>query len=144
VDDVHAGYFMTLFYLVVDLDRRHIEWASAGHDAAIRYRPATDTFSLLEGRDIPLGVERSWRYSDTNSLPFSKNDIILLGTDGIWDTRNEAGEFFGKDRLRDLIRETHLESAAVICDRIVRALRHFRGVSPQRDDVTAVVFRLTT
>ena len=29
----------------------------------------------------------------------------MIGTDGIWESRNPAGEFYGKDRLRDLTRE---------------------------------------
>jgi phosphoserine phosphatase RsbU/P len=142
-DDVHAGHFMTLFYLLIDLDRRTIEWASAGHDPAIRYNPASDRFSSLEGRDIPLGVDRDWRYGDTQIEPVAGSDVIVLGTDGIWETRNEAGEFFGKTRLHDIIRERHQEPAQAVCDHIVRALRRFRGAAPQTDDVTAVVFRLT-
>ncbi len=141
-DDVHAGQFMTLFFLNIDVDTRQVHWASAGHDAAIRYSPATDSFSMLEGNDIPLGVDRNWRYTVSNTEVLGRNDIVLLGTDGIWETRNEAGEFFGKERLRDLITEKQYDSAQSICDRIVRALRNFRGASPQTDDVTAVVFRL--
>lgn len=143
IDDISGGSFMTLFYLVVDLDRRQIEWASAGHDPAICYRSATDSFSLIEGVDIPLGVEQHWRYSDTPGKPLAAGDIVLLGTDGIWETRNAAGEFFGKQHLQDIMREQRHESAATICDHVVRALSDFRGNAPQRDDVTAVVFRLT-
>ncbi|TDJ60532.1 MAG: HAMP domain-containing protein [Proteobacteria bacterium] len=142
-DDVHAGRFMTLFYLLVDLDRRTIEWASAGHDPAIRYNPHSDSFSVLEGRDIPLGIDKDWHYCDTQVEPLIERDLIMLGTDGIWETRNAAGEFFGKARLRTIIGEKHNESAQAICDHIVYALQQFRGTEPQRDDVTAVVFRFT-
>ncbi len=31
--------------------------------------------------------------------------VILVGTDGVWEMPDVKGEMFGKDRLREIIRE---------------------------------------
>ena len=140
-DDVHPGQFMTLFFLVVDLPNHRMTWASAGHDPAIMFNPETDKFSLLEGHGIPLGIERDWNSRDAGSAILGNKDIVVLGTDGIWETRNEDGEFYGKARLKDLIRAKQNSRADEICEYIRQDLKRFRGSLAQSDDVTAVVFR---
>ena len=143
VDDVHAGQFMTLFYLRVDVKKGRLRWSSAGHDPAIRFNRLSNQFSELHGHDIPLGVDAGWRFAQHDRTDISSEDIIVIGSDGIWDTRNPRGEFFGKARLRDVIRANQAETAQGICDAVIAALQGFRGGAAQRDDVTAVVFRLT-
>ena len=142
VADVHGGRFMTLFYLIVDVEDKTLKWASAGHDPAIRYDLAEQVFSELGGNDIPLGIDCDWQYVTTNQDTWRPAEIILLGTDGIWESRSPGGEPFGKDRLREIIRSHAHESADVICKRIVDELTAFRKTRTQRDDVTAVVLRL--
>ena len=142
VDGVVAGQFMTLCYIDIEPARGNARWCSAGHEPAIRFNRSTNTFSQLAGVDIPLGVDGQWQYHDSEISDLSPDDIVVLATDGIWETRNARGEFFGKARLRDLIRANRNASAAAICDAIVTALERFRTTAAQRDDVTAVVFRL--
>jgi HAMP domain-containing protein len=60
--DARDGRFMTLALLVIDPATRSARWASAGHDPAIIYDPASDTFESLDGGDVPLGVVGGVRY----------------------------------------------------------------------------------
>lgn len=142
IDDVYAGHFMTLFFLTIDMERRMLQWAGAGHDAAMLYRKTDDAFSELAGRDIPVGVDREWQYRAVEQRGYLQGDIIVLGTDGIWETQNPGGERFGKERLLRLVRDSAGASSSEICARIVTTLAEFRGGTPQRDDVTAVVIRI--
>jgi sigma-B regulation protein RsbU (phosphoserine phosphatase) len=52
------------------------------------------------------------------------------------------GKPFGKDRLRDVIREFAGKSAADITEAIRERLAQFRGDAKQVDDVTFVVVKL--
>ncbi|HEB61278.1 MAG TPA: HAMP domain-containing protein, partial [Phycisphaeraceae bacterium] len=61
--DSPTGRFMTLFMLLLDRERGLVRWVSAGHDPAICYDPARDEFFDLAGRDIPLGIEPGWKYT---------------------------------------------------------------------------------
>ena len=68
--------------------------------------------------------------------------IILIGTDGIWEMRNEQGEMFGKERLKKILRKNNSLSAAEIVMIIDDALGTFRGTAQFEDDITLVVIRV--
>jgi sigma-B regulation protein RsbU (phosphoserine phosphatase) len=141
-DDVHAGRFMTLFYLVVDPATRTLRWISAGHDPALLYRPADGSLHELAGEDIPLGVDASWHYRECTPFNGAGGDVVLMGTDGVWDTRNAEQESFGKERLKELLRTHAALPAGEICVAITDALQAFRDGAPQTDDLTLVVLRM--
>jgi len=80
--------------------------------------------------DAPLG-----HYTLTIHWP------IEVGTDGIWEAANPAGELFGKDRLRWVLVEHAEESAAEIHAAVVAAVNAFRAAAPQKDDMTLVAIK---
>lgn len=141
--DAYAGRYMTLFFLVLDPDRRTVHWTSAGHDPALVYDPLEGRFGELAGTDIPLGIETEWPFKEFSRGDWAEGQIIVLGTDGIWETRNPAGRMFGKDRLQTIVRENAGLSAEEILEAITRALVEFRQDRTQTDDVTAVVIKVT-
>ena len=138
-----TGKFMTLYALVIDTTARRVRFVSAGHDPAIVYRPATRDFEEWEGADPPLGIDASIQYESFTREGWAAGDVVVIGTDGIWEARNPAMEQFGKDRLRDLIREHAAAPAATIARAITDAVKHHRGPKPQEDDITLVVVKMT-
>lgn len=133
---------MTLYYLVVEPLTRTLRWVSAGHDPAYVYRLAEDAFEELAGHDIPLGVDGNWHYRECVPFTCRPGDVVMMCTDGVWETSNAAGDKFGKERLQALLRAHAAKSAADICGAVTDALREFRGSEPQKDDLTVVVIRL--
>jgi serine phosphatase RsbU (regulator of sigma subunit) len=134
--------FMTLTLLVVDPKAASARWASAGHDPPIVYSAVRKDFAELEGGDVPLGVDEATVYEEYSRGGFAAGDLIFLGTDGIWEATNDAGEFFGKDRLRDILKRHHTADVSQIADIVEHELKEFRGSVPQADDVTFVIIRL--
>lgn len=139
--DCHGGRFMTMYYLVIDAATRHLRWVSAGHDAAIAYNPATDLFVELEGADLPMGVDSDWQYQEFERGGFIDGQVIVIGTDGIWETRDATGRMFGKTGLRELIRTHARRPSAEIAKVIADALSKYRQGKSQEDDVTLVVMK---
>jgi len=139
----HGGRFMTMFYLLIDTESRLLRWLSAGHDPAIVYDPATERFDDLVGEDIPLGLDRDWRYRELSAAGWNRGSIIVIGTDGIWEARNRTGAMFGKDRLRRIIAEHAQLTSDAITRKIHEQVRQFRGSVDQQDDITLVVIKMT-
>ncbi|MCP4337614.1 MAG: serine/threonine-protein phosphatase [Desulfobulbaceae bacterium] len=141
-DNSRTGYFMTLFYLDVDLVTGDASWVRAGHDPALVFNPQTDRFKELKGIGLPLGVDNRHCYREYPLPKLPEGTIIALGTDGIWDARNEKEEYFGKDHFRNIIRETAMLSAQEIVTTVLEELGTFcRGV-PLDDDVTLVIVKV--
>jgi sigma-B regulation protein RsbU (phosphoserine phosphatase) len=141
-DVEETGRFMTLFYLLIDQARRNLQWVRAGHDPALCYDPATDRFDELRGSGIALGVDDGWQYIAYEKSGLKKGQIILLSTDGIWETRNPAGNMFGKDPIHKIIRQKSDATASEIVAAIIAELEHFRQHVQPADDITLVVIRI--
>ena len=141
-DVEYSSSFMTLFFLRVDRDRRKLEWVRAGHDPAIIYDPVQDRFDELMGEGIPLGVDADYPYANSERDGLQDGQIILLGTDGIWEAHNAEGGMFGKQPLLEVIRRERDHSAQTILEAIVDALNRFRGNYELEDDVTLLVIKV--
>jgi sigma-B regulation protein RsbU (phosphoserine phosphatase) len=68
-------------------------------------------------------------------------EVLVLVTDGILERANPAGEFFGPERLRALVRSRPEASAQDLLDRIFEAATGHGDGRPWEDDATAVVVR---
>jgi sigma-B regulation protein RsbU (phosphoserine phosphatase) len=142
-DTSETGNFMTLFFMLIDSSQGRIHWVRAGHDPAIVYNPATDTFSELNGDGTALGIDKTLSYQEYEHSELSAGQIILIGTDGIWEAENPKGERLGKDRVKQILRQHSESSSQEIVQAINDAVNEFRQSAKQNDDITLVVTKLT-
>lgn len=140
-DVEESGYFMTLFYTEIDVQNRGIRWVNAGHDPAILFDPPTDAFDELGGRNLALGVDTNIKYEELRR-EIAGGQILVIGTDGIWESRNVKGEMFGKDRLKAVIRENAGASASTILNSVIDEVESFSYPLIKEDDITLVVVRI--
>jgi phosphoserine phosphatase RsbU/P len=139
--DTTQGRFMTLFCMVIDAKTRRMYWTNAGHHPAVCYSPQKDSFSELSGNGVPLGIDPKRKYEEYRREDWEKGEVIMIGTDGIWELRNTSGEMFGKERWKEIIRQNHTRTAQEIINAVTSALTAFRGEHPQEDDITMVVLK---
>lgn len=141
-EDVHSsGRFMTLFYLTVEEKRRSLSWIRAGHDPALFYDPAQDKFEELKGPGLVLGVGQDFSYQLQRKDGLKKNQLIVIGTDGIWEGCNKEGQMFGKERLKDVVRRNASSNAGTILDAVFKEHAGFTQGVRQEDDLTLVVVK---
>ena len=140
-DVEESGRFMTLFYSKIDTKKKIILWVRAGHDPAIVYDSKTDSFEELAGRGLPLGIFKDSSYKELQRL-LEPGQIIVIGTDGIWETHNPQGDTFGKEALRNIIRSQVQQPAREILRAVIDALEDFRSSGAQEDDVTLVIIKV--
>ncbi len=141
VSDTDADRFITLFYGVLDANNHTLIWASAGHDPAIWLRPGNGKVRELCTTGIPLGIMDGALFGDEGPVSLAKGDVVLVGTDGIWEAQNKADEQFGKDRLLQILCEQASESSEEIISSVVEAVDDFRGGGAQKDDITMIVIK---
>jgi sigma-B regulation protein RsbU (phosphoserine phosphatase) len=136
--------FMSMFYCEIDGIQRRICWTRAGHDPALVYTPGTHAVEELAGPGfpLPLGVMESAVYAERDR-DLQAGQVIVIGTDGIWEARSPRGEYFGKNRLVDLIKNQANRSAREMARAVVEALDAFRDTQPPEDDATLVVIKIT-
>ncbi|MFT3684760.1 MAG: SpoIIE family protein phosphatase [Phycisphaerales bacterium] len=140
--DNRHNRFVTLSLLLIDAETRLVRWASAGHDPAVVYDPATDTTRELEGGDMPLGLSDGVEYEEYSSEPLPAEAVVIIGTDGIWEMADEQNRQYGKERMQKIIREHHAQPSSEIAAALEADLTAFRGTRNPMDDVTFVIVKL--
>jgi len=138
-DTRDTGEFVTLFYAEISPAEKVLRWVRAGHDPALLYDPGPDTFKELWGDGIALGIDPNGKYQENIVRKISSGQILVIGTDGIWEARNQTGEMFGRERLKDLIRKNAAHTSDRISASIIDAIKAFQGSVKQEDDITLLV-----
>jgi sigma-B regulation protein RsbU (phosphoserine phosphatase) len=141
-DSATTGRFMSMFFLEIDPQAKTLRWVRAGHEPAMIYDPVGETFRELGGEGMAMGVLDTAEYRDYTQPGWEPGSVIVIGTDGITETRNTAGAFFGAERVRQVVRANASRSAAGIQSAVIEAVQGFREQAAQEDDVTLVVVKL--
>lgn len=141
-DVADSGNFMTLFFMIINTTEKKLTWIRAGHDPALLYDPKIGNIIELKGTGLPLGVNENQEYQANEKLDLSPGQIIVLGTDGIWEARNAQGQMFGKESIRRILKAKVDCDANSIREAIVDALIQFLGDAKTEDDITLVIIKV--
>lgn len=133
--------FVTLFYCELSLSsNRLILYCNAGHCPPIHYRPELDRFKLLNSTGGLLGLMQYQKFGVEN-IRMHSNDVLVLYTDGITESRNREDKMFGEKRLQELIRKHHTKTPEEISLEILDAVSKFSSKNHYVDDKTLVVIK---
>ncbi len=138
---ISLGVFATLCYARLDLDLGRITLVDCGHTKTVPFRPRTNTGELLEGDNMPLGFSEQESYRQV-VFPLEAGDVVVFYSDGVTEARNAAGEFFGVNRLMEVIHAQQRLEPEQLLDAIRRAVIAFSGIELYADDFTGVVVTL--
>jgi serine phosphatase RsbU (regulator of sigma subunit) len=142
--------FITMTYLVIDLEARTLTHARAGH-CPLLHRPALDgsppRTRALTPDGLVLGLridngETFERLLEEVTIPLTTGDLFVLYTDGVTEATNDAGEWFGDRRLATLIEDHGALPFDQLRERMLREVEVFAGAQAQHDDMTWVLVRV--
>jgi len=140
-DCATSGNFTTMFFLELNPETQILRWVRAGHEPPIHYHSQSGLMTKLEGVGFVLGIDDSYTL-ENQFTEVQKGDIILIGTDGIFETRNQENLVFGQERVFEIITQQKEQPAAFIQETIVSDVKSFRGEVSQEDDITLVVIKV--
>ena len=138
--DTRSQLFLSAFYTVLDTTSGHLQFSNGGLEWPILLRNQTNSIEKLKARGLVLGAFADAKY-DEQELTMEPGDTVVFFTDGVTDTRNSAGEFFGNDRLIQIIAGDAWDNAHELTVQIIKEIKEFRGDAPPFDDITLVVLR---
>ncbi len=141
-DSGATSRFLSMFFLEIDAQSQTLRWVRAGHEPAILFDPSNGKFEELSGKGMALGVVDDYRFQMYERQGWVPGSILIVGTDGIHESRNREDTMFGQARSREIIRKHSTASAEAIQNAVIHALQAFKGDVPQEDDVTLVVIKL--
>lgn len=132
------GRFMTACFATWQKGRQKFRVANAGQSQPLLYKDGRCGKVELTG--FPLGIFEEVSY-DEWSVTLEPGNIVVFHSDGIAETANSEGQFFGTERLRKLVEQHHELSATELSDLVLREVDWFAQSAPLSDDRTLVVLK---
>jgi phosphoserine phosphatase RsbU/P len=129
--------YATVFYCLLERSGRLL-YVNAGHCPPLVVRKA-GAIESLAANSPPVGLIDSAEF-EVCETTLAAGDGVVIYTDGVTEAQNAQGEFFGRQRLRQIVAEHHAESCQTLHEKIQSAVTAFTENAPQADDITLVVF----
>jgi sigma-B regulation protein RsbU (phosphoserine phosphatase) len=138
-ETIPANRFVTLFCAELEPLTGTINFINAGHNPPL-IAHASGTMEQLAAGGVPLGILPNAIFQEGRTQ-LSHGDVLVIYSDGVSETQNQAGEEFGAMRLYDVVARNLDASAAGIRDRIESALTKFAQGTDSVDDLTLVIVK---
>lgn len=135
VERSRHGMFVTLVYLLIDLERRTITVTNAGHGPPLIRQGRDGTVIRLDGpSSLPLGILPDI-LSESFTHTLEPGDSVVLYTDGVLEARNAMRQEFGYARFEQAL-SSGPSAPEGLLGAVQQTLQQFMGRSPQHDDIT--------
>jgi sigma-B regulation protein RsbU (phosphoserine phosphatase) len=143
-----ARSFITAAYAVVDVRRRTMTYARAGHTPLLHVSRGPDRRAKVlapSGMIVGLKIDDGEIFEqllEEQEIPLVAGDVFAFFTDGISEAMNEADDCFGEVRLARMLEDHADLPSDELRERILREVRAFVNGAPQHDDMTMVLLKI--
>ncbi len=141
-DENPTSMFVTLFVGMINLASGHLSFCNAGHNPPV-IGGGNHHGDFLEMKpNFPIGVLPGLEF-EGEEIESIKGRALFIYTDGLNEAENREHEQFGDERLLDILRNTHFDTARQVIETLaVEVERHRDGADPN-DDLTMMCLRIS-
>ena len=140
--EAKMGMFVTLFYAVLDPEKRRLQYVNAGHNPPFVIRKSLGGVILLRASGIAMGVMDDVSLEE-REIELASSDVVVFYTDGITEAINAVGEQFGEKKLIETINKNADLPMKDLIARVKDDVFAFAQGQPQHDDFTLVLLKAT-
>jgi sigma-B regulation protein RsbU (phosphoserine phosphatase) len=134
---VSAAPLSSLFVGRLNASSGTLDYCSAGHPPALLLRAGGELESLSDGGPV-LGFVPEAGF-DCGLTQINPGDALLICSDGILESFDQAEQEFGKRRLEEEFRRAQGGSAEAMLFSVLGAVQDFAAPRPLTDDMTLVL-----
>lgn len=134
---LERNHFITASVFEINTATHTFCHARAGHIPTLWYKANEKTAGFISIEGLGLGIVRNPSYQKhvhEKTYEYQVGDLLVLLTDGILEGRNENGEQFGYERLKNLVEANHQLSPPNLQQEIIDSLHQFVGGDGMIDD----------
>ena len=140
-DENPTTMFVTMFIGLVDLQTGHLSFCNAGHNPPVLGGGENHGDYLQMIANVPIGICPDLKYQG-EEIDTIKGRALFIYTDGLNEAENPQQEQFGDDRILDILRNTHFDSAQQVIETLTAKVEHFRNGAEPNDDLTMMCLRV--
>ncbi len=142
-NSMEKSVFISVVYGVLDLDQEIFTLARAGHCPVAVVNHSGET-RYMRTQGLGLGLDRGELFSqvlEEETVKLTPGDVFVIYTDGVVESRSQAGEEFGYDRLMEAVERHHGKPVSDLHAALLGDLNRFLGEKAYDDDMTLLVLR---
>jgi phosphoserine phosphatase RsbU/P len=133
--------FTTAFLAELDPITRTLTYINAGHNQPMLCRKS-GMLERLDAGGLPIGISTDVPY-ESGTVLLAPGDWLVIFTDGVVEAVNTADEEYGEQRLLAVVAGAVEATPADMMQRILTGLDVFVGNTPQHDDVTCLLMKVS-
>ncbi|MFZ0802967.1 MAG: PP2C family protein-serine/threonine phosphatase [Terriglobales bacterium] len=133
--------FTTAFLAEYDSRTRALTYINAGHNTPI-LRRSSGAIERLTNGGVPLGILADAPYQ-SGAVTLQSGDWLVIFTDGVVEALNTKGEEYEETRLLNVLQNGITATPEELLRRLMTDLDAFVGATPQHDDVTCMLVKVT-
>ena len=133
-----ANMFATIFLGILEPNTGRLYYINGGHEPPIIISKNNIT-AHLKSTGPAVGMFPNIEYH-VNHFQMDIEEILFGCTDGLPDAQNQAGEFFGNERLHEILTQS-FPSANQMVNRVVTNIDHHILGTEQFDDITILAIQ---
>ena len=134
-DDNESGMFVTFWLGLLDLKSGHLDFCNAGHNPPIIGGGENHADFLEMIPNAPIGLWPDMEY-EGEEIDTIKGRLLFVYTDGLNEAENLQQEQFGDDRMLDILRTAHFDTAHQVIDGLKAEVEQHRNGAEPNDDLT--------
>jgi len=135
-----SAMFVTIFYGILHTDTGELEYCIAGHNPPYVVPVSGEPFRLTEPAGLMAGAFEHAVFQ-TGLAKLNAGDSIFLYTDGVTESEDKAGQFFGEQRLASLLARMPGASAEEMTGSVLDEVRIHTLGATSGDDITALALK---
>lgn len=149
IEEINQDMFITVIYGIVDTQAGTVTLARAGHELPILVRKDADAdraeVLFVRGEGMAVGMMPGDVFDEAIedcTFTMGRDDLLVLFTDGVTETRNPEGQEFSAERLAEVVCEAYGRSARDVNGAVIDSLNQFSGNGgTTSDDLTLLTVR---
>jgi len=137
-------FFFTALYGLFDFNAKTVDVFRLGHNGLIYYCAKEKMTRVIEPGGIGFGIMEPKKFNEKLEsvvIPYYKDDIFVLLTDGFLEAMNKDRQQFGEQRISEIVVRHAAEDASSIMMHLQEAILSYSS-GDQQDDATGIVVKV--
>jgi PAS domain S-box-containing protein len=137
-----TDHYVTLLMVKLDPATGSLAYVNAGHPSGYVLDCGRRVKTRLESTAFPLGLFADSPFPCGPRVSLEPGDLVVLITDGVLESQDSGGNFFGSEQVEEAIRQSCHLPARQIITALYNATREFSGRDKPLDDIAVLVLKM--
>ena len=132
--------FVTIWLGKLNLKTGKLSYVNAGHNQPLIKHDSNNFEYMKTHPNLVIGGMEGIQYNE-HEINLNAGDMIFLYTDGVTEANDNYNEFYGENRLKEIINKNKNKKLNDIINEITKDIDKFYNNSEQYDDITMLIIK---